>query len=243
VHDNGHFVLITGLVEGQDDLFAVHDPFYTTSAYPYANITDILEYTTGPSLRGGATVSGATVAPGFGSATVRGSDVIIPFSMPLFKQCDSRWGSDHMGTDTICEVGCLMSSTSMALNGRGITIGGKGGVINPGTFNSWLRSNGGYENNDLIESAVPKVDPGKVSWPSDGMHTSNDIPLSHIQSMLRGGRPVIANVMHGQHFVLVVGWNSTNPDALAVNDPGFNNLFYSYSNDVVGWRLFDMSFV
>ena len=52
---------------------------------------------------------------------------------------------------------------------------------------------------------------------------------------------MIANVMKGAHFVLVIGWDSVNTDTLYVNDPGFNKLSYSYKNDVVGWRLFDMS--
>ena len=52
-------------------------------------------------------------------------------------------------------------------------------------------------------------------------------------------RIVIANVMQGEHFVLIVGYRSDN-DTLIVNDSGFNRNSYSYSNDVVGWRLFDM---
>jgi len=34
----------------------------------------------------------------------------IPFQYPLFKQCNSSWGSDIMERETICKVGCLMSS-------------------------------------------------------------------------------------------------------------------------------------
>lgn len=55
------------------------------------------------------------------------------------------------------------------------------------------------------------------------------------------GRPVIANVMQGHHFVLVIGWDPKDEDTLLVNDPGFNTLSYSYSKDVVGWRLFQMT--
>ena len=36
------------------------------------------------------------------------------------------------------------------------------------------------------------------------------------------GRPVIANVMHGGHFVLVVGYDTIDGDTLYVNDPGFD---------------------
>lgn len=140
---------------------------------------------------------------------------------------------------------------------------------NPGTLNTWLRANGGYtQGNDLIESVVPKINPAHISWPPDAMHPTNDIPMTGIRTYLEAGRPVIANVMHvssrawsgapteyffayclpfwlllmqGHHFVLVIGYDKASNDTLYVNDPGFNKITYSYSEDVVGWRLFAMS--
>lgn len=47
--------------------------------------------------------------------------------------------------------------------------------------------------------------------------------------------------MAGRHFVLVVGWDASDSDTLYINDPGFDRDTYSYSSDVVGWRLFTMS--
>lgn len=41
--------------------------------------------------------------------------------------------------------------------------------------------------------------------------------------------------------MLVVGYDKASNDTLYVNDPGFNKITYSYSEDVVGWRLFAMS--
>ncbi len=73
------------------------------------------------------------------------------------------------------------------------------------------------------------------------MHRTNDLPLDTIRAYLLKERVVIANVMQGQHFVLVIGFSYDDPDSLLVNDPGFNYTTYSYSKDVVGWRLFDMS--
>lgn len=52
---------------------------------------------------------------------------------------------------------------------------------------------------------------------------------------------MIANVFRGGHFVLVVGWDEANPDALIVHDPGFTRTTWSYSDGVVGWRLFNMT--
>jgi len=225
-------VLVTGVDSDAADRFLVNDPFYASKSYGYANISDVLEYRITSALRGPGPVAEDTGPLGAG--------VVVPFKMPLYKQCDSRWGSDKIDTDTVCQVGCLMSSTSMAIGGHRITVEGK--TSDPGTLNAWLRGHAGYTGNDLIESAVPRVDPSKITWPADGMRRTNDLSIAQVQTMLRDGRPVIANVMKGAHFVLVVGWNATHPDALAVNDPGFDRNFYSHSSDVVGWRLFDMRF-
>ena len=45
-------------------------------------------------------------------------------------------------------------------------------------------------------------------------------------------------MMDGHHFVLVVGYEPTG-EKWYVNDPGFDTLYYTYT-DVVGWRLFGM---
>jgi hypothetical protein len=73
------------------------------------------------------------------------------------------------------------------------------------------------------------------------MHRTNDVPLATIQALVTAGAPVIANVDEGRHFVLVVGWDAADPDTLMVNDPGFDRPSYSYSQQVVGWRLFNMT--
>ena len=145
-----------------------------------------------------------------------------------------------MVTTTICSVGCLMSSVSMSLNGKNITINGVDS--NPGVLNKWLQQNKGYDaDNDLEEEVVPNINPSRISWPDDGMHTKNDLSMLTIRAYIVRGRVVIANVRNGHHFVLVTGWNGTDEDTVLVNDPGFDVQTYSYKNDVVGWRIFDMS--
>lgn len=71
--------------------------------------------------------------------------VISTFSRtyPLYKQCDSQWGSHQLGTSskTICQAGCLMSSAAMALSGTGHH-------ETPDTLNTWLKSHGGYVSGD-----------------------------------------------------------------------------------------------
>ena len=163
--------------------------------------------------------------------------ITVPWTYPLVKQCDERWGDDLMGNKTICAVGCLMSSTSMGIAGAGISI--EGSDSNPGSLNSWLKANGGYQNNNLIETVVPNIDPSRIFWPADAMHKTNDLPYDTVAQFIRDGRIVIGNVMNGGHFVLLVGY-STDGDTLMVNDSGFNTESYSYSRDIVGYRIFDM---
>ncbi len=126
----------------------------------------------------------------------------------------------------VCTVACCLLSVTVdcrllcCKKQKNILIGGQ--ASNPGVLNSWLRANNGYDaNNDLEEAVVPQINPTHISWPSDGMHTKNDLPYATIAQYLKAGRPVIANVMHGGHFVLVVGYDADG-DTLYVNDPGFS---------------------
>ena len=165
----------------------------------------------------------------------------IPYPYPLFSQCDSKWGSDLMDTKTVCQVGCLMSSTSMAIAGSNILIPPTPSNSNPGTMNTWLKSNGGYDgSNNFIEPVAEQISPSRIVWPSDAMHKTNDLPYSTIISYLQKGRIVIANVNEGHHFVLIVGYSVVDNDTFIVNDPGYTRDSYSYSKDVVGYRIFDM---
>jgi hypothetical protein len=75
-------------------------------------------------------------------------DYVIPFEYPLYTQCNSSWANDIMDTKTICDVGCLMSSTSMAIAGSNILIPDSTTDLvasDPHTLNIWLKDNGGYD--------------------------------------------------------------------------------------------------
>ena len=71
------------------------------------------------------------------------------------------------------------------------------------------------------------------------MHKTKDLTFETICFYLIKGRIVIANVNKGRHFVLVTGWTDDG-DSMTVNDPGFDKDTYSYSNDIVGFRIYDM---
>ena len=66
---------------------------------------------------------------------------------PMYKQCDSRWGSHALGNSggkTICQAGCLVSSVAMAI----------GSSQNPGSLNDWLKGHGGFQGNLFVWTSV-----------------------------------------------------------------------------------------
>lgn len=93
--------------------------------------------------------------------------------------------------------------------------------------------------NDLIEGAVPPINPARIVWPDDGFHKTKDLSYETIVSYLQKGRIVIGNVNNGGHFVLITGY-SDDGDTFAVNDPGYSVSTYSYTKDIVGFRIYDM---
>ena len=134
---------------------------------------------------------------------------------PLYKQCDSRWGSEQLGTsaNTICKAGCLMSSVSMALAGIG-----KG--YNPGSLNTWLKGHGGYVSGDLFVW-------GSVN--SLGLSYVGKVANSGIQGALNANEIVILNVHNGGHWVLATSMSGS---TINVNDPGFSTASYTLSEIV-----------
>lgn len=138
-------------------------------------------------------------------------------SYPLYKQCDSKWGSEQLGTsaNTICKAGCLMSSVSMALSGIGKN-------YNPGSLNTWLKGHGGYVSGDLFVW-------GSVN--SLGLSYVGKVANNNIQASLNAGEVVILNVHQGAHWVLATSMSGS---TINVNDPGFNTASYTLSEIVAG---------
>ncbi|KAF2074487.1 hypothetical protein CYY_004192 [Polysphondylium violaceum] len=159
-------------------------------------------------------------------------NIVLPYPYPLYKQCDSRWANNVIMNETICDVGCLMSSISMSIAGRELSINGQ--LSTPATLNAWLKSNNGYTDGDLlIENAIPNISP-VIQWV--GSYEHSDFTIQDIQDMLDQQIVVILNVNNGGHFVLAIGYDETN-DTIYVNDPGFNKQSYTYE-DAVGYRIF-----
>ena len=152
----------------------------------------------------------------FAKATILSTLLAISTAYPLFKQCDSRWGSNHLGSSstTICKAGCLMSSVSMVLNDCGKTVNGES--ANPGSLNSWLTSHGGYVSGDLF--VWGSVAPFGLSFV--GFSSS----ATDIRNHFNAGNAVILTVNNGGHYVLMTGHSAS---SYTVNDPGFSKTSYT----------------
>ncbi|CAI2375575.1 unnamed protein product [Moneuplotes crassus] len=135
---------------------------------------------------------------------------------PLYKQCNSEWGSNYMGSKTVCQVGCLMSSMSMALAGLGKTINGQ--TVNPGNFNQWLRDHHGYSGNLFVWGAAES--PFSLKYQGQKEGGSHAVDSKHI---------TILNVHNGGHWVLAV---SSTGSSYQVLDPGYQTSTYKNSEVV-----------
>ena len=133
-----------------------------------------------------------------------------------------------------------MTSIAIALRGWNLTCYSnlKGMVCDPGALNSWLGQHEGYvDEDDLDEAAIGRLNPAKITWPTDGMHTKPDLSLETIKDYINKERIVIAHVRNRTHFVLAIGYSET-AEEIAVLDSAFNNSFYEF-NSILGWRIFD----
>jgi peptidase C39-like protein len=134
-------------------------------------------------------------------------------SVPVMGQQDGAWAGAPLGTsatDTIGSAGCAIISVTMMLRYYGLD-------TDPGAFNAWLTTNGGYAFDDqLVWSAVTTYSGGQVAFSA---WTGPNLDL--IQTELDADRPVVAEVRLGgnQHFVLIIGYSAEG--GLVINDPWF----------------------
>eukprot|EP01112_Ceratiomyxa_fruticulosa_P017403 TRINITY_DN5412_c0_g1_i1.p1 TRINITY_DN5412_c0_g1~~TRINITY_DN5412_c0_g1_i1.p1 ORF type:complete len:212 (-),score=31.80 TRINITY_DN5412_c0_g1_i1:240-824(-) len=150
----------------------------------------------------------------------------ISMNYTLFKQCNSTWGSHALGTSrtqTICAAGCAMTSLSMILNSYGMFINGS--LVTPLSFNNWLVENNGFVDRDLLVWAASDNIFGMVKF-NNYYRGAGSLPIDQLKGLVDKQYPVIVNVLDGEHWVLVIGYEGTN---FYVNDPGFDTAYYAYS--------------
>jgi len=179
-----------------------------------------------------ALVTGAVAVPGLTQAPAAEA----AYSAPLYKQTNSLWSADLMGGGgTIGAEGCVITSVAMALKYENITIGGAS--TTPKNFNTWLKSNGGYSGDLLVWGAVPKLSSRIVF---QGRYTGNtSLSAATLRTYLdAGNKAVIANVRYGGHWVLLTNHNGST--TFNVNDPGYTQYTYNYS-DMVGYAVYTIN--
>ena len=112
---------------------------------------------------------------------------------PLYNQCDSKWAKERIGTSThtICEAGDIISAVAMGMTGIGQT-------QTPSTLNTWLKSNKGYDSQNVF--VWKSVSPFGLSY--EGQVSNALLKLN-----LDVGYLVIINVDKGAHWVLATGYS------------------------------------
>lgn len=155
---------------------------------------------------------------------------------PQWKQYDAKWGSQIMGTSTIKQVGCLMTSVSILLKITGLT----NDSFNPSVLNSYLKSHGGYSGDLFIWASTN----GYVSgWKHEGSVTlsgTNSTKMSKIKSLIQKGYYVTVCVKNGGHWVAVTGYDDND---IIMSDPASNStgLFNKYGSTVCVCHYFSCS--
>jgi hypothetical protein len=147
------------------------------------------------------------------------NETVKSYGWTEYKQCDSRWANNQLGTcsETICSAGCAMSSVAMILQT-------KGAGQDPGSLNSWLKSNGGYASGcNIVWASVDAF--GVTSF--QGIEQASE---SAICSGLSQGHGIVANVHNGGHYVLLTACAGNG--VFYVNDPGYSTTTYTMSDIV-----------
>lgn len=154
-----------------------------------------------------------------------------------YMQCDPNWGNNQLGNCAgmnLCAWGCAVTSMAMLLKSNGAN-------VDPGTLNTWLRNNGGYDPTCNIYWAQACLYPGTCC--NMQYISSPAFSLSIIKSEIDQDDPVIVRVLlPAEHFIVVWGYtgNGTLESDFKVYDPLQTNErnLSQYSNKP-SMRLFD----
>jgi hypothetical protein len=137
--------------------------------------------------------------------------------MPM-AQSDTHWSADKLGTcsPNLGAAGCAVTSEAMVFNFYQVSVSSsKGTGMTPAILNAWLTDNNYY----APGNPKPSCD---ISWakvPAGITYGGSDLSVTHLNSELAAGRPVIAQVTSTQtsmHFVVITGQDNNTYD---INDP------------------------
>ncbi len=147
------------------------------------------------------------------SSCTAGADTELARQALTWKQDDSRWGSQLIGTKTIAKVGCMVTATSIQIARSGTEL--KRNDFNPGVFVSTVKANNGFSGNNfnVDDSTWASIAPnfkkvGLITFKSSDSLTTR---LNKMSSLISQGYYVIAKINHpGDHWVAIINvQNST----------------------------------
>ena len=141
----------------------------------------------------------------------------ISYDVPYYNQADPRWGSTYIGTKTIAQVGCLVTSLAMTQSYHTDT------EILPDEMRYQMQ----FDNNSILWAPIIAL--GYELEGCSGLSTSAF--CQRLYTLLEEHGPVIVgsdNVYGGSHYVVVTGCTNTDTSTLktsdfTMNDPGFSN--------------------
>lgn len=135
-----------------------------------------------------------TKKPSTGGGNAGGGGAVSTNGVPLYAQGDPQWGKDKMGKSgkTIHQIGCAMTSTTMALNKT------SGKSFTPKDMNTYLNGHGGYTDGGAIYW-------GKAAEYVSKAYTGKAYTKANVDGELNAGRPVVISVKSGGHWVCVAG--------------------------------------
>lgn len=124
-----------------------------------------------------------------------------------WKQCDSRWGALTVRKQTICQIGCALTSVSIQIARSG-TPTKVSGEFNPGTFMKAHRNNGGFSTNDSITWNVTGVAPGFKLISSSYLSGTKEEKIRDIGNKISNNEYVVLGVRYSVggdigHYVAV----------------------------------------
>lgn len=111
---------------------------------------------------------------------------------PVYKQCDSSWAKEQLGTsnETICSQGSLITSVAMALKGVDKN-------FNPSTLNTWLKNNKGYIGGSLfVWNSINSL----------GLVFQGHVGIAQIRASFDAGKVVIVEVKATGDWGVMTGY-------------------------------------
>lgn len=171
-------------------------------------------------------------------------------NVPLFKQTDPAWGSQtydtanlwSSGKTGIDRWGCAMTSAAMVFNYHGIKKLPDGQILDPGTLNTWLKTQpDGYVGEGLVNwnalsrlSKIAKSQNSDFSFDALENYRVGGFAKTQLEQDLDNNIPGILEVPN--HFVVGKGLNS---GSILIHDPFYARIDLSeYSDTFKSLRRF-----